>query len=251
MTDADARFSPCSTWRYSLTRKWNALPLLGFIGLNPSTADETEDDPTIRRCIGFARDWGFGGIVMLNLFAYRSTDPRQLRELAKSTKAAAEEVRLLKTRLWANSTLENKMFVEPTEGFDRTSEETQLLFRARVSNCSILSKENRSRGPITERSSRRLSAHLAIKPMEGRLPETCLLFFRYCAIVSLSHSCNASTSSFGEIDVIQLRHISTHPDHAEADLPSQTMHRPTWSPVLIVSFVTRAISRPPASPHQL
>ena len=46
-----------------------------FIGLNPSTADETEDDPTIRRCIGFAKDWGFGGLCMVNLFAYRATDP--------------------------------------------------------------------------------------------------------------------------------------------------------------------------------
>ncbi len=50
-----------------------------FIGLNPSTADETKDDPTIRRCIGFAKSWGFGGINMLNLFAYRSTDPNKLK----------------------------------------------------------------------------------------------------------------------------------------------------------------------------
>jgi hypothetical protein len=49
-----------------------------FIGLNPSTADETQDDPTIRRCIGYAKAWGFGGIYMLNLFAYRTTDPAKL-----------------------------------------------------------------------------------------------------------------------------------------------------------------------------
>jgi len=46
-----------------------------FIGLNPSTADEKTDDPTIRRCIGFASDWGYGGLCMTNLFALRATDP--------------------------------------------------------------------------------------------------------------------------------------------------------------------------------
>jgi hypothetical protein len=50
-----------------------------FIGLNPSTADEAQDDPTIRRCIGFAKTWGFGGIYMLNLFAYRATNPKEIR----------------------------------------------------------------------------------------------------------------------------------------------------------------------------
>lgn len=49
-----------------------------FIGLNPSTADETEDDPTIRRCISFARDWGYGGVFMLNLFAFRATVPSDM-----------------------------------------------------------------------------------------------------------------------------------------------------------------------------
>ena len=49
-----------------------------FVGLNPSTADETKDDNTVRRCIGFAKDWGFGSLVLVNLFAYRSTDPNAL-----------------------------------------------------------------------------------------------------------------------------------------------------------------------------
>jgi len=49
-----------------------------FIALNPSTADETEDDPTIRRCIGFARAWGFGGLIVANLFGFRATKPKDL-----------------------------------------------------------------------------------------------------------------------------------------------------------------------------
>lgn len=75
-----AKFSECRTWRYSLWRKWDPeLPRLVVIGLNPSTADETNDDPTIRRCINFARTWGCGSYYMLNLFAYRSTDPAKMR----------------------------------------------------------------------------------------------------------------------------------------------------------------------------
>src|SRR5687768_16866498 len=74
-----ARFSACRTYRFELWRIWDEDgPKLNVIGLNPSTADENLDDPTIRRCIGFARDWGFGGLVMTNLFAYRSTDPKGL-----------------------------------------------------------------------------------------------------------------------------------------------------------------------------
>jgi len=49
-----------------------------FIGLNPSTADESKDDPTIRRCMNYAKDWGYTALVMANLFAFRSTDPRRM-----------------------------------------------------------------------------------------------------------------------------------------------------------------------------
>jgi hypothetical protein len=75
-----AVFSPCRTWRYRLERRWGEGPPCLFVGLNPSTADESVDDPTIRRCVGFARAWGFGGLLMGNLFGLRSTDPRGLLE---------------------------------------------------------------------------------------------------------------------------------------------------------------------------
>lgn len=73
-----AVFSPCRTWRYVLRRTWGTAPALVFVGLNPSTADETQDDPTVRRCIGYARSWGYGGLTMLNAYALRSTDPKGL-----------------------------------------------------------------------------------------------------------------------------------------------------------------------------
>lgn len=75
----DAFISDDGKYRYSLFREWNGdLPLVVFVMLNPSTADAEKDDPTIRRCIRFAKDWGYGSLRVVNLFAYRATDPREL-----------------------------------------------------------------------------------------------------------------------------------------------------------------------------
>jgi len=69
-------------YRYSLWREWNIdAPKLVFIMLNPSKADAYIDDPTLRRCIGFAKSWGFGSLTVINLFAYRSTKPSELRQV--------------------------------------------------------------------------------------------------------------------------------------------------------------------------
>jgi hypothetical protein len=81
-----AVFSPCDAYRYRLKRTWHARgKVVAFIGLNPSTADATADDPTIRRCVGFAKAWGFGGVAVVNLFAFRATDPRELKRAADPT----------------------------------------------------------------------------------------------------------------------------------------------------------------------
>jgi len=75
-----ASFSRCKRFRYALWRRWDLdRPAVAIIGLNPSTADAEHDDPTIRRCTSFARDWGFGGLVMANLFAFRATVPSDLK----------------------------------------------------------------------------------------------------------------------------------------------------------------------------
>ena len=73
-----ASFSKCRTWRYLLWRRWSDGDMVAFILLNPSSATEQEEDPTIRRCIGFAKMWGMGGLYILNIFALRSTDPNNL-----------------------------------------------------------------------------------------------------------------------------------------------------------------------------
>lgn len=79
-----ANLSECGTFRYFLVRRWdNSLPTLNFIMLNPSTADADIDDPTIRRCMQFARDNGYGGIIVTNLFAFRATDPKTLMAACK------------------------------------------------------------------------------------------------------------------------------------------------------------------------
>lgn len=74
-----AKFSPDRKYRYRLSRVWNeSVPALMWLLLNPSKADESRDDPTIRRCIGYSMNWGFGGLIVHNLFAYRSTIPMEL-----------------------------------------------------------------------------------------------------------------------------------------------------------------------------
>ncbi len=76
-------FSPDRKYRYVLWREWECMFVnnnyVVFIGLNPSTADEAVDDPTIRRCVGFAKSWGYGALCMMNLFAYRETHPIHLK----------------------------------------------------------------------------------------------------------------------------------------------------------------------------
>lgn len=77
--DRTAEISPCGRYRYRLTRTWDVRsPSLGWVMLNPSTADAALDDPTIRRCTSFAKAAGFGGITVANLFAWRATQPAEL-----------------------------------------------------------------------------------------------------------------------------------------------------------------------------
>lgn len=79
MCMSEATISPCGLYRYDLHRRWGDGYLMPFVMLNPSTADAMVDDPTIRRCIGFARREGVGGIVVANIFAFRATKPEDMK----------------------------------------------------------------------------------------------------------------------------------------------------------------------------
>ena len=82
LEDSGACFSPDRLYRYGLYRIWDITksPAM-FIGLNPSTADERLNDPTVRRCVRFAKDLGYGGLIMTNAFAFRATSPKALRSI--------------------------------------------------------------------------------------------------------------------------------------------------------------------------
>ena len=75
-----ASLSLCGLYRWTLRRSWAEGPRVCFIGLNPSTADHLKDDPTVCRWIHFARSWGYGGFVAVNLYPYRSSTPATCRE---------------------------------------------------------------------------------------------------------------------------------------------------------------------------
>lgn len=81
MKNKNTIFSSCRKYRYVLWREWdkNNPKYAMFIGLNPSTADETLDDPTIRRCIQFSKDWGYGSLCMTNIFAFRTPEPKIMK----------------------------------------------------------------------------------------------------------------------------------------------------------------------------
>lgn len=92
-----ALYSPCEGYRYGLWRRWGEGPEVLFVMLNPSTATELANDPTIERCQRRAVQLGFGAMRIANLFGWRATDPRDLRRAGEPV--GADNDRLL--REWA------------------------------------------------------------------------------------------------------------------------------------------------------
>jgi hypothetical protein len=78
--DSGALFSPCRRWRYLLWRRWDAaLPVANFLMLNPSTADELKLDPSCTRARLYAERWGYGALIVTNIFGWRATDPEEMK----------------------------------------------------------------------------------------------------------------------------------------------------------------------------
>ena len=80
MTESGATFSPCRRWRYLLWRRWDAAqPVANFLMLNPSTADEVKLDPTCSRARDYAERWGYGALIVTNIFSFRNTNPNEMK----------------------------------------------------------------------------------------------------------------------------------------------------------------------------
>ncbi|MGB0959143.1 MAG: DUF1643 domain-containing protein [Halocynthiibacter sp.] len=100
-----AFYSDCEKYRYALTRIWNdGQPRVHFLMLNPSTATEIQNDPTVERCERRARTLGFGGVCVTNIFAWRDTDPRKMRK-ATDPIGPENDVEILKACDWADQTV--------------------------------------------------------------------------------------------------------------------------------------------------
>src|SRR6185369_13620600 len=79
-SDSGATFSSCRRWRYLLWRRWDEKkPVANFLMLNPSTADEVKLDPTCSRARDYAERWGYGALIVTNVFGWRATDPDDMK----------------------------------------------------------------------------------------------------------------------------------------------------------------------------
>jgi len=150
-----AVFDASGMYRYSLWRAWYAdHPRIVFIMLNPSTADEQRNDPTIRRCIEFARTWQFGSVEVVNLFAYRATD---MKELLKVDDPVGEENdRFIVKAVEGCSTIVVGWGTKGTL-LGRDRQVMQLLTSKQDVYCLGMTKDGHPRHPLYVKGDTRLS----------------------------------------------------------------------------------------------
>jgi hypothetical protein len=144
-----AAFSPCKRYRYRLWRQW-APPgrIVLFVMLNPSIAGATLDDATIRRCLGFAKRWGYARLEVCNLFGWRATDPKRLLT-ADDPVGNANDVHLVAAAVAADLIIAawGASLVPATHAF-RADQVLQLL--ARPVHCLGLTKESHPVHPLRQ-----------------------------------------------------------------------------------------------------
>ncbi|NPD19924.1 DUF1643 domain-containing protein [Alterinioella nitratireducens] len=144
---SEAVYSDCLAYRYSLTRVWDpAGPRLLYIMLNPSRATERQNDPTVERCERRARVLGYGAMRVMNIFAWRETDPRQLRRAADPV-GAGNDALLLEGVAWADTVIAG--WGVHGEHLGRGAAVAALLHGAgREVRCLGLSKAGHPRHPL-------------------------------------------------------------------------------------------------------
>ena len=134
-----ARFSRCRRWRYLLWRRWGDGPIANFLMLNPSTADEFKLDPSCTRARNYAERWGYGALIVTNIFGWRSTDPAALR-------AVKDPVGRGNDRAILKAATESKIVVcawgNHGEHMDRAENVKEMLCRQGVKLHSLKTNSN-------------------------------------------------------------------------------------------------------------
>lgn len=145
-----AIFSDCRKYRYVLWRVWDeSRPMIAFVGLNPSTANESKNDPTIRRVISMAKGWGYGGVYMLNFFAIVTPCPE---ELAKTDDQIGDNDRYLEEYL-----AKSEKIVMAYGSFKEAKERAQQVIKM-IENCFALhiNKDGSPKHPLYVKSDTKL-----------------------------------------------------------------------------------------------
>lgn len=101
---SEAVYSDCESYRYLLTRTWGDGPKALFVMLNPSTATEIQNDPTVERCERRARTLGYGAFRVTNIFAFRATDPKVMRAMVDPV-GPGNDAAILESVAWADMIL--------------------------------------------------------------------------------------------------------------------------------------------------
>lgn len=167
-----AVLSPCRVYRYRLDRVWDEqTPPLVWVMLNPSTADHTEDDATIRRCISFAGRAGHGGLTVVNLFALRSKDPKQLRTHADPI-GPYNESALLDATADAARVVVAWGDVGRAERAQARAVTALLTGHGRPLECLGLTGKGHPRHPLYVRDETQLTPYAPQSPIGDRRPHT-------------------------------------------------------------------------------